>query len=88
MKIIFQGLHHLDITVPAPASCSTQKCEVQEGWVHAAWVTTQLLSGCGCCMVEGKMVPDEFSWTVGTYPRETLKCCEGEVVVVKETVKG
>ena len=88
MIIHDQGLHHLDVSVPDPASCSTRRCEVQAGLVHAAWVTTKLFPGCGCCMVEGKMVPDGFSWTVGTYRVETFECCKGEVVRVTKPVMG
>merc|ERR1719369_2400708 len=82
------GLHNFNWTVPDPATCSSRRCESQEGWIHAAWVTTQLYPGCGCCLVEGDMVPDGYSWTVGTYPRETWECCRGKVVMLKEPVKG
>jgi len=74
------GLHQLGRTIPDPTTCSTRVCEVMEGWVHAAWVTTQLYPGCGCCVVEGKVVPDGFSWTVGLYPPEKWECCRGKVV--------
>merc|ERR1712096_230723 len=82
------GLQYFGGSVSDPTTCSARRCEAQEGWSHAAWVTTQLYPGCGCCLVKGEMVPDGFSWTVGTYPRETWECCKGKVVMLKDPVKG
>jgi len=79
------GLHHLNMSVPDPATCSTSTCDVQEGWVEAAWVTTQHFPGCGCCEVEGKIVPDGFSWSTGTSPVQTWECCRGRIVLVNQS---
>eukprot|EP00091_Calanus_sinicus_P004876 TRINITY_DN15235_c0_g1_i2.p1 TRINITY_DN15235_c0_g1~~TRINITY_DN15235_c0_g1_i2.p1 ORF type:complete len:125 (-),score=37.55 TRINITY_DN15235_c0_g1_i2:47-421(-) len=78
------GLHPLKKSIPDPATCSTRMCETSKDWAHAAWVSKQQFPGCGCCLVEGKMVPDGFSWTVGTYPVETWECCRGKAVMIME----
>eukprot|EP00091_Calanus_sinicus_P004875 TRINITY_DN15235_c0_g1_i1.p1 TRINITY_DN15235_c0_g1~~TRINITY_DN15235_c0_g1_i1.p1 ORF type:complete len:121 (-),score=33.94 TRINITY_DN15235_c0_g1_i1:47-385(-) len=78
------GLHPLKKSIPDPATCSIRTCEASEDWAHAAWVSKQQFPGCGCCLVEGKMVPDGFSWTVGTYPVETWECCRGKAVMIME----
>ena len=50
--------------------------------MEAAWVTTQLYPGCGCCLVDGELVPDGFSWTVEATTRQTWECCKGKVVML------
>ena len=70
------------MSISDPATCSTHRCEVQAGWVHAAWVSTLHYPGCDCCEVDGKIVPDGFSWSSGSFPGQTLECCEGKIVMV------
>ena len=88
--LFFSGLHYLNTSIPDPAVCSTRVCSGGAGWVEAAWVTTQLYPGCGCCLVDGELVPDGFSWTVEATTRQTWECCKGKVVMLlgKEPVKG
>ena len=81
---IFSGLHSPDWNVSDPTTCSIRQCKTQEGWAQAAWVTSQQYPGCGCCVVEGKLVPDGFSWTIGSYPVQTWECCRGKIVRVTD----
>merc|ERR1711872_293324 len=76
------GLHQLNQIVPDVSTCSTRMCKTQDGWVEAAWVNTQHYPG--CCEVEGKLVPDGFSWTVETFPVQTWECCKGKIVMVQQ----
>ena len=85
--ILCLGLQALHTHIHDPSTCSIQTCETSPGWVEAAWVTRQKFSGCDCCIAEGKMIPDGFSWTVGKYPVETWECCRGKIVRVMEGTK-
>ena len=53
-------------------------CFLGVSWVFSVY------PGCGCCVVEGKLVPDGFSWTIGSYPVQTWECCRGKIVRVRD----
>ena len=53
-------------------------CFLGVSWVFSVY------PGCGCCVVEGKLVPDGFSWTIGSYPVQTWECCRGKIVRVTD----
>jgi len=76
---------HLPSTVKQePSTCSTRTCEASTGWAHAAWVTRQILSGCGCCVINGTFVPNGFTWKSKTDPAELWVCCSGKMLLAKD----
>ena len=80
------GLHPIKTSIPEPSTCSIRTCEMTSGWALAAWVTKPVFSGCNCCLVDGKLVPDGYSWTSESYPVEILECCRGKMFWFKKSL--
>jgi len=65
-----------------PSTCSKRTCEYSASSQHSSWISTQILPGCNCCVVDGKLVPDGYSWFID---RQEYECCEGKIVSVVDS---
>jgi len=62
-----------------PLTCSERTCKYSTSSQHSSWISTQILPGCNCCVVDGKLVPDGHSWFIDW---QEYECCEGKIVAV------
>jgi len=76
-----EGILPTDTVKLEPSTCSERTCKYSVSSTHSSWISTQVLSGCKCCVVDGILVPDGFSWIVED---EEFECCEGKIVTVYE----
>ena len=50
-------------------TCSQRTCFYSESLPYSTWISKQVVDGCGCCVVDDKLVKDGYMWTNGN---ETL----------------
>ena len=60
-----EGLVPLGSSKLEKSSCSERTCFYSKSLPHSTWISKQVLGGCGCCEVEGKLVKDGYMWAVG-----------------------
>ena len=60
----FKGILPIETVKLEPSTCSERTCQYSESSLHSSWISSQVLPGCNCCVVDGKLVPDGFSWRV------------------------
>jgi len=70
-------LHYINASVLEPSTCSERKCFFSEMLPHTVWKSNQIISGCDCCEVNGKLVPDGHTWD---FNGDFYECCHGEIV--------
>merc|ERR1719300_672451 len=68
-----------------PSTCSNRTCEYSRSSQHSSWISTQVLPGCNCCVLDGELVSDGYSWEVDGVEYE---CCDGKIVTVVEGSGG
>ena len=106
-----KGLSEINSTRLDKKSCSERKCFYSATFLHAVWKSDQviklstqistanyglqLLPGCDCCVVDGNLVEDKYTWikentTYGKYLRKyyavlwslfNVECCRGDIVI-------
>jgi len=76
-----EGILPINTTKLEPSTCSERTCEYSPSFQHSSWISTQVLSGCNCCVIDGILVPNGFSWNIED---EEFECCEGKIVSVYE----
>ena len=59
-----EGILPIDEIKLEPSTCSKRTCEYSASSQHSSWISTQILPGCNCCDVDGKLVPDGYSWFI------------------------
>jgi len=80
-----EGILPIDTIKLEPSTCSNRTCEYSRSSQHSSWISTQVLPGCNCCVLDGELVSDGYSWEVDGVEYE---CCDGKIVTVVEGSGG
>jgi len=72
------GLSTLNTKKLEPKSCSERECYYTDALPFSTWISFQALSGCDCCILDGKLVADGHSWV---HKGKVFECCRGEIVI-------
>jgi len=73
-----EGLSALETTKLEPKSCSQRLCYYKDALLSSTWISSKVLSGCDCCVVDGQLVSDGHSWVKDG---KVYECCRGDIVI-------
>merc|ERR1711874_150143 len=73
-----EGLFAVKTTKLEPKSCSQRVCYYRDALLFSTWISSKVLSGCDCCVVDGQLVSDGHSWV---QDGKVYECCRGDIVM-------